>query len=152
MMGAAIMMTAQRHVMDNVELMESALILEIAAQMRIVEIVEFAGMILLVQSLSAAQILTALHNVEESVELMAVAHILIAVWILTVNILMECATSPLPMTETSVTIAMMENASQVVLRMGLEALIARQLIHPALDMYADAQRMQSVTTMMESVT
>jgi len=152
MMGAAIMMTAQRHVMDNVELMESALILEIAAQMRIVEIVEFAGMILLVQSLSAAQILTALPNVEESVELMAVAHILIAVWILTVNTLMECATSLLPITETSVTIAMMENASQVVLRMGLEALIARQLIHPALDMYADAQRMQSVTTMMESVT
>jgi len=118
MMDAATILTARSTVMDSAELMESVPIRVIAVVMLIVGIAEFVETISPALFLNAAQILTALPNVEGNVELMALAHIQSAAKIPTASMLMESAMSLHHMMETSVTTAMAEAVFLAVPMMG----------------------------------
>jgi len=139
-------------VMDSVDLMVSALILENVAQMKTVVAVESVQRISPALSLTVAKILTVLNTVMESVDQMEPAHTRSVALTLTVNMLMVSAMFPHLTTVTPVTTVTMGNVNLDVLMMAWEAPTVPTLTQPATAMCAAVQRMLSAIIMTASAT
>lgn len=151
-MAAVGMKTVPSIVMDSVDLMASALILENAALTRTVVAVESVQRISPAPYLTVAKILTALNTAMESVGQTELAHTQSAALTRTANMLTVSATFLHLTTVTSVTTVMMGNVNLDVLMMAWEALTVPTLTQPATAMCAAAQRMLSAITMTGSAT